>query len=313
MRAVWRAGRARGRAHHGHDVAVGQRDHPRCGDSRRRRGPLDGSIGAPRHHRVGGRNSFGLRAEWLSKTWEDGLDLFADCILAPRFDGDEVDRQRRMLLDDLAARADSGSHQAFRLFAETLYPDHPYRFDVLGTVDAVGAVTRKKLARFYRDRFPVSGMTLAIVGDVDPDAVLDRLRARFGDVDAREVDEPRSPPPRSRAARRRARGLSLPAARAGPRVVGFPGTTVTSKDRFAVEVMTTILGGQSAGCRELRDKQSLAYRVSAFGSTIDPATSRSTCRAAPTRSTPRSPRSAPRSIASSRRRHRRRGRARGAS
>lgn len=215
---------------------------------------------------IGGRNSFGVRAEWLAKSWEEGLDLFADCVLAPRFDREEVDRQRRLLLDDLQARADSGSHQAFRLFAETLYGTHPYHLDVLGSTDAVADLTAKKLARFYRDRFPVSAMTLAIVGDVDPERVLERIRARFGEVAAREAVvpaiEPASFEGRSAESREVYRYLAREQAHL---VIGFPGTTVASKDRHAVEVLTSILGGQSGRLfAELREKQGLAYRVSAF-------------------------------------------------
>jgi zinc protease len=215
---------------------------------------------------VGGRNSFGVRAEWLSSTWREGLDLFADCVVAPRLDADEVDRQRRLLLDDLAARAASGSHQAFRLFAETLYGDHPYRLDVLGDPDAVADLTPRKLRRFYRDHYPASAMTLAIVGDVDPDQVIEQVRARFGDLPRRAPRTPKVATARfdGRAASDRESYRYL-AREQAHLVVGFPGTTVDSPDRFAVEVLTTILGGQSGRLfAELRDRQGLAYRVSAF-------------------------------------------------
>jgi zinc protease len=48
-------------------------------------------------------------------------------------------------------------------------------------------------------------------------------------------------------------------------VYGFPGTTITDPDRFALEVLATILSGQGGRLFvELRDKRGLAYRVSAF-------------------------------------------------
>ena len=48
-------------------------------------------------------------------------------------------------------------------------------------------------------------------------------------------------------------------------VYGFPGTTVNDPDRFALEVLATILSGQGGRLFvELRDKRGLAYRVSAF-------------------------------------------------
>jgi len=215
---------------------------------------------------VGGRNSFGVRAEWLARDWEAGLDLVADCVLAPRFEPGEVDRQRDLLLGDLTARAGSGSHQALRLFTETLYGPHPYHLDVLGRPDVVEDLTARKLARFYRDHFPVSAMTLAIVGDVDPETVLARIRARFGAAKQRAPVAATVPSAAFAGRQPRDREVYryLPREQAHV-VIGFPGTTVASADRFALEVLTSILGGQSGRLfAELRDRQALAYRVSAF-------------------------------------------------
>ncbi len=109
-------------------------------------------------------------------------------------------------------------------------------------------------------------MTLAIVGDVDPERVLEQIRARFGEVAARDPVEPAieaaSFEGRSAESREVYRYLAREQAHV---VIGFPGTTVASKDRHAVEVLTSILGGQSGRLfAELREKQGLAYRVSAF-------------------------------------------------
>lgn len=215
---------------------------------------------------VGGRNSFGVRAEWLAKTWQAGLGLFADCILAPRFDVDEVDRQRRALLDDLAARADSGAHQAFRLFVETLYAHHPYRLDPLGTPASIDKLSARALRKAWTERYPASAMTIAVVGDVEPDEVIDALRARLADVDARAAKAPAVAAETftGRPAAEREVYRDLPREQAHL-VIGFPGTTVAAPDRFAVEVLAAILGGQGGRLFvELRDRRALAYRVSAF-------------------------------------------------
>jgi zinc protease len=220
-----------------------------------------------------GRNSFGLRAEWLARGWDQGLDLLADCVLAPRFDDRELAAERRRMLDDLSAKDDSASSAAFRLFAEALYKQHPYRLDVAGSADAVAKLDADTVAAFYKDHFPVSSMTLAIVGDVDPQQVLARVRARFGAA-------PRTPAHASnvtaekfadRAAAEREVYRYLDREQAHL-VIGFPGTTVDAPDRFALEVLTTILGGPSGRLfAEVREKQGLAYRVSAHSAPgLDP-------------------------------------------
>jgi zinc protease len=213
-----------------------------------------------------GRNSFGLRAEWLAKNWEQGFDLMAECILAPSFDNEELAREQRRVLDDLRSREDSPSYGAFRLFVETLYRNHPYRLDTLGTSESIRTLSRSKIANYYKRNYPLSDMTLAVVGDVDPARVVARAKARFGSakkVKRAAIKVPSQPFDLRKGTEREVyRYLDREQAHM---VVGFPGTTVGDSDRFALEVLTSVLGGQGGRLfLELRDKQALAYRVGAF-------------------------------------------------
>ncbi len=214
---------------------------------------------------VAGRNSVGVSGEFLARSWQPGLELLADCILAPTFPAAEVSREQRLLVADQDAQADNPTQVAFRLFSEALYGDHPYARDVLGTATAVDRLDRDALAAFYRDRYPVSALTLAIVGDVEVADVVARVTARFGGVKAKRAIEPIVPAPkldgRPGEAREVYRYLDRQQAYL---VVGFPGATVAAPDRFALEVLVAILGGQSGRLfAELREKSGLVYRISA--------------------------------------------------
>ena len=221
---------------------------------------LGGALGG-----VAGRNSFGLAAEWLARTWKPGLELLADCVLAPGIAQAELVRERRLLLDDQQLQGDSPAQIAFRTFSQALYGDHPYARDALGTPDAVGGLTRAKLLAFYADRYPVSAMTLSIVGDVDIDDVVAEVRRRFAAVPKTKPAAPavRAPAFDGKPAAQREVYRYLERQQSHL-VVGFPGATVDAKDRFALEVLVAILSGQSGRLfSELREKQALVYRVSA--------------------------------------------------
>jgi zinc protease len=273
MRAVWRGGQRIEDAGHAGASALlarmltrgcGARDAGAVADQIDR---LGGALSA-----VGGRNSFGVAAEWLTGSWRPGLELVADCILAPALPGGELTRERRLLIDDQRVQAGSPSHAVFRLFSETLYGSHPYARDPLGSADALAALSRDALAAFYRARYPVAGLTLAIVGDIEVDEVIAAAEQRFGAVApavahpvAPAVTAPRalaaSPAPASTERREVYRYLDRAQAHL---VIGFPGATVDAADRFALEVLIAILGGQSGRLfAELRDRRALAYRVSA--------------------------------------------------
>jgi zinc protease len=164
------------------------------------------------------------------------------------------------------------------LFSEALYGAHPYGRDVLGTPDSVAGLSRAALSAFYRERYPVSAMTLAIVGDIELDDVIAAVRRRFDRAAGpeRSAAAPADPviaaaPGGARSEREREVYRYLDRAQAHL-VIGFPGATVDAADRFALEVLVAILGGQSGRLfAELRDRQALAYRVSAHSiEDVDP-------------------------------------------
>jgi zinc protease len=267
MRAVWRGGqRSEDDAHAGASTLLARLITRGCGK-------LDATALADRVDRLGGslggvsgRNSFGLAAEWLAKSWHPGFELLADCIVSPVIAADELTREKRALLDDQVAQGDNPTQVAFRLFSETLYGAHPYARDVLGTPESIGGLSSAALAAFYRERYPLSAMTLAVVGDVELDEVVAAAEQRFGA--ARTATATPAPPVpaialdgRSASDREVYRYLDRAQAHL---VIGFPGATVDAADRFALEVLIAILGGQSGRLfAELRERQALAYRVSA--------------------------------------------------
>jgi zinc protease len=209
-----------------------------------------------------GRNSLGLRAEFMSRHWERGLELFADCIRNPRFSEDELERERRIVLDDIHAQDDDLGHAAFRLFQAALWKKHPYRLELSGTRDSVASMTRRRLIDHYRRYYRPSGLTIAVVGDVDTDRLVAKVQSLFADApaDAAEPAAVAAEPPHDEPAQ----VFRFLAREQAHVVLGFPGTTLKSPDRFALELLSQILSGQGGRLFvELREKRALVYRVSA--------------------------------------------------
>ncbi len=228
---------------------------------------MAGSIGG-----FSGHNSFGLRVELLARHWEQGLEILADCARNPAFKPAEVDRERRQVLDDIRAQQDNLSAVALQLFSRTLFRAHPYRMDPLGTLESVSALRRDDLVRYYRRHFRPSNMVLAVVGDVDLARVKERFAALFGDG-ARGSEEAATPP-REPPREKPAQAIQLMNKQQAHLVVGFPGTDMRSRDRFALEVLASVLSGQGGRLfLELRDRKGLAYQVGAYSQEgIEPGT-----------------------------------------
>jgi len=204
----------------------------------------------------------------LSRFLEDGLTLVRDVILSPRFDPEEAEKLRPELLASLKQQEDSLPAVAFREFNRLLFDGHPYALNNSGAEDVLGHISAAELEKIYERQARPDKMVIAVAGEVDADKVRELVTNLFGGwakgTTAGEIAEEvtrvqPAPPaaPKIFALDRDKEQVHL--------VIGFLGTTLTDPDRYALEVMETILSGQSGRLfQELRDKQSLAYSLSSF-------------------------------------------------
>jgi zinc protease len=209
-----------------------------------------------------GRNSFGLRAEFLSRHLQPGFDIFAEAVRDPAFAADEVERERSLQIDDLRSRDDNPAGVAFLLFSEALYRRHPYRFDSLGTEASVSRFTPDALAAYRAHRYPPGAVVLSVVGDADPEEVRALVRSRLAAPGS--APPPLAPPQEDPLDAPRVAVRKLDKAQAHL-VLGFPGARLADELRWPLEVLSAVLSGQGGRLFvELRDKKSLAYSVTGF-------------------------------------------------
>lgn len=218
---------------------------------------MAGSIGG-----FSGQNSFGIRAEMLARHWEQGLELLADCLLNPVFKEAEVERERRQVLDDIRAEQDNLGTMAFQLFNRTLYRQHPYRLNSLGTIDSISSLTRQRLIQYYRRFFRPSSMVLAIVGDIDVERVKEKFKQLFG-YGVKQTLRPIEIKPES--FRNKPEDAYLFTNKQQVHLaIGYPGATLRSRERYPLEVLASLLSGQGGRLFvELRDRLGLAYQIGA--------------------------------------------------
>jgi zinc protease len=209
-----------------------------------------------------GRNSLGLTLEVTSDQLDPALDLVAEVLLEPAFDLEELERERRDVLALLKRREDRLAELAFDLFQRTHYPDHPYRFPLVGTPESVAGFSVESLAAHHERLVRGRNLVIGVAGDVEPEALAEALARRLADLDDAPFD-PIAPPPPARPASIQEAVLRKDRAQAHL-VLGFRGLTVADPDRFTLEVVAQVLAGQSGRLfLELRDRQGLAYSVTA--------------------------------------------------
>lgn len=209
-----------------------------------------------------GRNSIGMTLDVPAAHFEAGFDLLAEALLEPAFADEEIEHERRNLLAAIARNEDQLSQRVFELFAQTHYRQHPYRQPLLGTRASIEAADAKSLARRHDLLVRASGLSIAVVGDVDPERAAAHVAARLAEL--AEIGEPFALPAEETPPRE-IRSAELHKARAQTHLLlGFRGLSVRDPDRHALDVLAQVLAGQGGRLFvELRDRRGLAYAVGA--------------------------------------------------
>lgn len=214
-----------------------------------------------------GKNTFGLKADFLSRFFEPGLQIVRDIIVTPAFDKAEAEKIRPELLAQLKQQEDSLPALGFKEFNKILFRGHPYSLNTIGTEIAINNFSTGDLEKIYKKHASPEKMVLAVSGDVQADEIKELVEKYFGNwkpgaVTKASVEESFLPPdlpatPETFTIERNKEQVHV--------IIGFLGTTLTSHDRYTIEIIETILSGQSGRLfTELRDKQGLAYSLSAF-------------------------------------------------
>jgi predicted Zn-dependent peptidase len=195
----------------------------------------------------------------------EAADLLTDFVGRPRIDADELDRERGVVIQEIARADDQPATVAEHLIDEAVFGDHPLGRPVLGTVEHIrDTFTRDAIVAFRSRRWsPARGAAFA-VGNLDAlptNGGLDELFSRFEPEPDPDAYQP-APAflPQVRVHERDSNQSHL-------RMSYRPAIDVTKPaERAALVIYSTLLGG-SMGSRlfdEIREQRGLAYSVHSF-------------------------------------------------
>jgi zinc protease len=115
-----------------------------------------------------------------SRFFDHILDIQADALMNSTFDPAEMDRERTVVLQEVALNDDSAVRSGFIQLYATAYRAHPYRRPVVGRREIVQRLTRDQLFGFYRAYYGPANVTLVIAGDVETAEVMAKVRLVLG-------------------------------------------------------------------------------------------------------------------------------------
>jgi zinc protease len=206
--------------------------------------------------------SSSVAMETPTRNFDRALDLFADVVLNPSFRDQEFLRLKLGRLEYLKDRSVDPNEISEDVFPRLLYrAPHPYGRPKLGTLETVRSITREDVIAFFAGHFVPANATLVVAGDVDPDAIVPKIEARFGGWRPGPVPpRPDLPPVPSLVASGTIYLIDRPGASQSVLSIGRIGAGLRSPDRNALLILKKALSGKIAW--GIRDENAYTYEFS---------------------------------------------------
>jgi len=209
-----------------------------------------------------GNNSFSVSLDVMEPDVKLGLDLLSDVLLNATFPEKAIAREKEIQIAAIQQEEEQLTTVARNIMRQALFPQHPYALRSNGSVEAVQHLTQKDLSDF-RDRYVVAKNGVVYVfGDVKAVEVKQLVEQALGNMKpgalALTDAKPSTPLSKSETVESRkdkAQGVIM---------VGFRGATLSSPDRYALELIDE--ASSDLGSRffiRIREKMGLAYYVGA--------------------------------------------------
>lgn len=186
------------------------------------------------------------------------VDILADVVLHPAFDADDIEREKKVILEEIKMVEDTPDDLVHELFTASFWEGHPLGRPILGTPESVNALTGDVLRRYFAGVYTPENFVISAAGNVEHARVRELVERAFAPA------SPSGDPTEDR------------------RPVAAPGFTVRTKDleqshiclgasghaqcdddRYIGYVLNTLLGGSMSSrlFQNVRERRGLAYAI----------------------------------------------------
>ncbi len=192
------------------------------------------------------------------------LDIVTDAVFRSAIDPNELEKEKKVVLEEELYDKDRPSHVASNLLFKTAYIKSPYRFPIIGNKESFKKVTRKAVLEYRKKWYVPENMFLMVVGDVDPVSVRKDVERLTADVKPEGFFRTPLPqePPQEQIRSAVARDRSATQTRLS---IAFHIPSMKGNDVNALDLVADILGARddSRLIRSLKRERGIVNDISA--------------------------------------------------
>ena len=223
----------------------------------------------------------GFSLKVVDRALPQAFDLLSDMLLDPRFDEEELEREQKVIIEEMKMVEDTPDELLAELFAAAYFPDHALGRPIEGTPETVASFDRTRTARFHAHAYAPRNLVIAAAGNLRHEefvSLVERAFAARGTDDAGGADAADA---ESRAHELTDGGADVSPAPAAPILVqhkreleqahlilAAPWPSARAAERYAASLLGSIIGGGTSSrlWQSIREERGLAYSIGAAAS-----------------------------------------------
>ena len=208
-------------------------------------------------------------ARVIDKDLPLAVDVISDLITSSVVRAEDVEAERKVVLEEIAMRDDDPSDLIHDLFLEKYYGDTPLGRPILGSVNSIKNMSRNTVFNYYKNRYKPEDLVVAVAGNVKHKKVVQLVENALSKDEFLDQPKKEFKVRTSSQVKVTGRGkvtLLDKKTEQAHIVYGVPGVAREDKSRFALSVLSSAIGGgmSSRLFQEIREKRGLAYSTYAY-------------------------------------------------
>ena len=187
------------------------------------------------------------------------LDVLTDMVLNPTFAEADIERERKVILEEIKIDEDTPEVLVHELFTQAFWKDHPLGKPILGTAKTVARLDRQSLLDYHGDRFHGGNIVFSAAGNLDHDHFVEAVAQKFSALAGGEtINEQPAPEASARIILRNKKALEQVQI-----CLGIPALPLTDDGRYIALILNTVLGGgmSSRLFQTIREERGMAYSI----------------------------------------------------
>ncbi len=117
-----------------------------------------------------------------------GIDVLSDMILNSKFNEDDLDKERSVIIEELKMYEDSPEDLAYDLLTENIYKHDPLGMNIIGTEESLKRLNREKLLDYFNKYYVPNNSVIAISGNFNFDEIINKIEEKFKVWKKRDVN-----------------------------------------------------------------------------------------------------------------------------